>query len=296
MENPWGLSGPEFLWLYIGGLLVAGVVTVLLRRRIRSASTQRSHEPLTVDETAFLSGGWVRVVESALANLVERNVIRVQRNGLLYPVSDTTARPESVLEERLVNRITKRQGRPLHYHLASMTNLPEYEAISTSLADKGLYYYGSSRRQVFVAALPLVALLVIGIARWINGINLGFPVGYLTGLLILTVIATLFAMREIKAGPTRAGRQALDERGNAVEAAATAVARHGMRGYPDVTISRLLQEPRRVRSSRSRGSAYAGTSVATYGFFGGGGGDSSGGGGGSSCGGGGGGGCGGGGS
>ncbi|RSM77001.1 TIGR04222 domain-containing membrane protein [Kibdelosporangium aridum] len=294
MTNPWGLSGPEFLWLYIGGLVVAGVATLVLRKRIRSASARRSQEPLTVDETAFLSGGWVRVVESALANLVERNVIRVQRNGLLYPVSDTTAKPESVLEERLVNRITKRQGRPLHYHLTSMTNLPEYEAISTSLAGKGLYYHGSRRRQAFVAALPLVALLVIGIARWINGVNLGFPVGYLTGLLILTVIVTLFAMREIKAGPTSAGRQALGDWGNAVEAAASAVARHGMQGYPDATISRLLREPRRGRPSRSRGSAYAGSSVATYGFFGGGGDVGSGGG--SSCGGGGGGGCGGGGS
>ncbi|MCE7009721.1 TIGR04222 domain-containing membrane protein [Kibdelosporangium philippinense] len=295
MTNPWGLSGPEFLGLYICGLVVACVATLVLRKRIRSGSARRSPEPLTVDETAFIAGGWVRVVESALANLVAHNVIRVQREGLLYPVSDARAKPESTLEERLANRVTKRQGRPLPYHLSSMSNLPEYDAIRRSLAAKGLYYYGSNRRQALVAALPLVVLLVIGIARWINGVNLGFPVGYLTGLLILTVIVTLFAMREIKEGLTSGGKRALDGINRGVDAAA-AVAKDGMQAYPDVTISRLLQEARR-RPSRSRGSTYAGSSFV---FFGGGastcssGGGSSCSSGGSSCGGGG--GCGGGGS
>ncbi|CAM4018950.1 TIGR04222 domain-containing membrane protein [Kibdelosporangium persicum] len=271
MQNPWGLSGPDFIVLYAIGFVIACVATLVLRKRARSAPLAAQHEPLTADETAYLAGGWPRMVESTLADLVERNVIRVQRNGLLYPVADSGFVPESTLEDRLVSRVAGRPGRPLHYHLATLNKLPDYDQVRDDLVRRGLLFDGGTRGRAALAALPLFVLAVIGIARWINGVNLGFPVGYLSMLLILTLVTIVFALRPIKAGPTGAGMRALRDpsRGERSERAVDAVARHGLRAYPDVTISASFRESRVGLRSYDNGSTVSTGAAAGIGWSGG---------------------------
>ncbi|ALG08033.1 TIGR04222 domain-containing membrane protein [Kibdelosporangium phytohabitans] len=262
--NPWGISGPAFLWLYTGGFVVAGAVTLLLRRRIGSLTgAQSASEPLTVDETAILAGGRARVADAAIANLVERGAVRVERSGKLHVVRDSAYRAESALETRLLKDIKTRPGRTADYYRHNAARQPLFHEVEAELVRRGLLVDHVGRGTVFLTALPLVVLLVIGVVRAVNGANLGYPIGYLTVLIILTVVAVALAMRQIKRGPSAAARKLLSRGGHASSGAAALVARGGLAAYPDPVIASHIWAPgprrkARVRPRSGSDSGYAG--------------------------------------
>lgn len=263
MDNPWGISGPGFLWLYVGGLAVASVATVLLRRRAKSAGATDTREPLTIDEIAYLAGGRGRVVEWAFANLVDKGAVRVERSGQLHAVRGSAYRPVSAVEVRALEHVAARPGRKMDYYWPRVTRLPVFDELESALKRRGLMAFGVGRGAVFLAATPLVVLLVIGVVRAVNGARLGYPIGFLVALLVLTCVVIGFAMRGIGNGPTPAGRRVLRHGGH-VGGAAALVARNGMAAYPDPLVSHLLTTPAwRLPSRRIAGGGAAGGSV-TY--------------------------------
>ncbi|MBP2330853.1 uncharacterized protein (TIGR04222 family) [Kibdelosporangium banguiense] len=297
MNHPWGISGPAFIWLYIGAFGLALVALLVMRRVRRSGSIGRTgSEPLTVEETAYLSGGWPRMVESAIAGLVSRNVIRVQRTGYIYKVSGTDHRPESELEELVVGAVDGRAGQTVGQIQRKLAGDPMFDRVLSSLEERGLAYRGG-RAWAWLSTAPLLVLFAVGAVRWVNGVNLGFPVVYLGLLLILTLVVIIFAVQPVKPGITKAGRKVLAERGSSAGTAAL-VAVGGLGAYPDRDTARVLRKRHRDRGSDSGGATVAFWGASSFPDSASGGvssgcGGSSGGGG---CGGGGGGGCGGGGS
>src|SRR5690242_14110330 len=112
MGHPWGISGPGFIWLYILGLVVFGLLTLGLRRRLRTVgkASATAWQSLTTDELAVLAGGRPRLIESALAGLIERGAVRVERQGKLHPTTGVEYQPQSGLELQLLSKIRKRPG------------------------------------------------------------------------------------------------------------------------------------------------------------------------------------------
>nr|WP_083466242.1 TIGR04222 domain-containing membrane protein [Kibdelosporangium sp. MJ126-NF4]CEL14646.1 hypothetical protein [Kibdelosporangium sp. MJ126-NF4]CTQ96725.1 hypothetical protein [Kibdelosporangium sp. MJ126-NF4] len=251
MGNPWGISGPAFLWLYSGGLVLAGIITLALRRRAWSTGTANLTEPLTVDEMAFAAGGRTRMVESAIANLVDHGAVRIERSGQLHAVAESPYRPESELEERLVGDITQRPGRMMDYYQRRAMRLPLYDQVRDGLERRGLYVRDVGRGALFLAASPLAVLLVIGVVRAVNGASLGYPIGYLTMLIILTGVALGFALRPVRRGPVPQARKVLRGGGHTGTSAAALVARGGMVAYPDPLISQLFRAPQRRTAAQS---------------------------------------------
>jgi uncharacterized protein (TIGR04222 family) len=84
MNEPWGISGPQFVALYVVALIVATIVTFVWRSRSRNAVVPPGQPPLTPEQIAFLAGGPNRMVDAALAALIEREAIRTVRGGRLH--------------------------------------------------------------------------------------------------------------------------------------------------------------------------------------------------------------------
>ena len=81
MTDPWGISGPDFVVLYVtlivAVLLVRLVVTGVARAWGRRPGRAQPGPPPTVYQLAYLAGGADRAVDAAIAALVERGQLRV---------------------------------------------------------------------------------------------------------------------------------------------------------------------------------------------------------------------------
>ena len=81
MADPWGISGPDFVVLYIAllgaVLLIRVIVSGIVTSRAMRADAVAPGPPPTVYQLAFLAGGPDRAVDAAVAALVERGQLRV---------------------------------------------------------------------------------------------------------------------------------------------------------------------------------------------------------------------------
>jgi uncharacterized protein (TIGR04222 family) len=276
--------------IYLVALLVPLVVGVAwsastrLPKR-RDADTER---PLTVYELAYLAGGGTRVVEAAIAALVERGVLRTSSDGT---VRATGTVPSDPLESAVVGAAT---GRTAWSVVRRVRLSAAVMALAGALERRGLVVPTSRVRLIHRTALWMyLVLLVAGVGTMATLLVLDRPIGPLPVLILANVVACLvgvrFSRKYVAARNTTQGwatlsRERRRERNSvAVTSAAAAVAVGGLAMYPDEEIGNALM-PATPAYGDSGG-----------GFFGGdGGGHSCGGGGSGACGGGGGGGCGGG--
>src|SRR4051812_44298977 len=100
MNDPWGISGPDFVVLYIAllgaGLLIRVIVSGVVSSRALRADDGRPVPPPTVYQLAFLAGGPDRAVDAAIAALVDRGQLRVNS---YKQVSQAGTRPSEPLEQ-----------------------------------------------------------------------------------------------------------------------------------------------------------------------------------------------------
>ncbi|QUF06812.1 TIGR04222 domain-containing membrane protein [Actinosynnema pretiosum subsp. pretiosum] len=307
MMRPWGLSGPEFLELYWIALGVALALAVLTRWWLRGTRGADPAAALTLPELAYLVGGPLRAAEVATAALLDAGALRPGRNRTVSRVKG--ARPGNPVEAAVLADAARYERRTLPLLLTSVADGPAVREVERRLVLAGLLISPErARKWLRIGVLPMLLVALVGVVRWVNGVRIDAPVGWLTLQLLLTavlvfVLGTRFLPRRTARGValvadarTRGlvgGWGAFGPTSPAVEA----VLFHGFSAHPDAEVRNAVRPTARSRSWASSGGGTAG--VAYYGGFDGGGSGSSGGGdggGGGGCGGGGGGGCGGGGS
>jgi uncharacterized protein (TIGR04222 family) len=243
--HPWGLSGPEFLWLYTAGLVVALAVAIGLRlaaRRPRLAEPPGRPSP---EELGFLAGGPQHAVQVAVARLVDTGVVRVDRRGTLtsmagggqtgYPLGD------AVLAELTAPRKVSTVA-------GKLAGGPVVTEIGESLVRRGLIVHPARAvRTRRLVPILLYVLFVIGVVRWINGMVNDLPTGYLTFLLAPTLVASLYLSSRVTSAPkarTVHGDRVVAEvkaRGQAADPLER-VAVSGLPAYPDNELSRALTD------------------------------------------------------
>ena len=184
--HPWGLSGPDFLWLYTVGLVAGLVVAVGTRMRVRRPRLAEPPGHLDVTELGFLGGGPVNAIQVAVARLSAAGLVRVNRGGEVSLNSDATATgnplDDAVLAQldrpRMVAAIARRK--PVE---------DEVTAIGESLVRRGLLVAPSAAIRVRrFGPVLLYVVFAVGVVRWINGAANDLPVGYLTFLLAATLM------------------------------------------------------------------------------------------------------------
>jgi uncharacterized protein (TIGR04222 family) len=315
--EPWGISGPAFAWLFVALLIMPLIVRGFLRsaiKRTNNASVTYGR-PLSIYHLAFLAGGPKRTVETVIAALVDRGQLRVNSKKKLKAVG---ALPIDPLERVVAESANDAVGSSPTGVMNWVRSSSQLKTLTAELEAQGLLVPAGKQRMVRRTVFFLyLAVFALGIARWVNGVQLDRPVGLLTaelvgGFIVCLIIAPLSTARAIKAGPqlTSAGKAYLARaraeqspqarsRNHAVAdpqgysqhsqgmpqnallvGAAAAVAFGGLAMYPDPEISEaLMRQPIMGGGGSSGGGDSSGSSGCSSG---------------SSCGGGGGGGCGGG--
>ncbi|HEV8561548.1 MAG TPA: TIGR04222 domain-containing membrane protein [Actinophytocola sp.] len=210
MDQPWGLSGPQFLALYAmgfaGALVVMFVVQALLARvgpRGVGADVR-----LDVYEAAYLAGGPHRLVDTAVAALALRDKVLVNRRGRLTPVEGAT--PNDPVEAAVGGVVRQTMSRGAVHR--RMRNHPAVLAIDERLRSQGLLLDGSRARLWRLAVVLPVAVFLVGVVRAINGMNLHRPTGNLLVLLSLSFVVVFWVLARrlaVRYRPSSAGRAAL---------------------------------------------------------------------------------------
>lgn len=200
MNQPWGLSGPQFLSLYAAAvaasvLLTAMVWAVLRRGRVEDAAPD-------VYTLAVVSGGTARVVDTAVHALLEGGHLRVNRSHVIS-VCDTDA-PDEPVQRAVLDCLKHVRSTNLAGVRRLSGKAEAVRRVGTQAARNGFLLSAARRRAAKAAVLPQVAVLGVGVARLVNGIRLGRPVGFLVLALIADlVLIALSAARTPRT--TRAG-------------------------------------------------------------------------------------------
>ncbi|WET82050.1 TIGR04222 domain-containing membrane protein [Amycolatopsis sp. QT-25] len=235
MEDTWGIPGPTFLAIY-GALLVFPLVVglgwtiaVKLGRKAPRAAG-RGPEP-TVYELAYLAGGPDRVVDTAIAALVDRGTLRVSSAKQLQLTGSEPADP--------IERAVAKGARP-GYNATTrgirdrLRMSGPMQALAKGLEDRGLVVADRAPRIRQVVFFLYLAVLVLGVARLVAGISGDHPVGFLIALLVAAGFATLVA-RAVK--NKRSGPRPTGEGDRILHRARSAHGRERKRGIPDATAS-----------------------------------------------------------
>src|SRR5437588_10163868 len=89
VNEPWGMSGPQFLaayWLVLALAVGYALVSRWLVRRAAGPARDGEGTALGLHEVAYRAGGPRRVAEAAVARLVESGALRPARRGTVQVV------------------------------------------------------------------------------------------------------------------------------------------------------------------------------------------------------------------
>lgn len=307
MEDTWGIPGPTFLAIYAALLvlpLVVGLLwTISVKLGHKAPRATVSGPAPTVYELAYLAGGPDRVVDTAIAALVDRGTLRVSSSKKLQLAGPEPADP--------IEKAVARSAKPGHNSTTRgirdrLRMSGPMQALAKDLEARGLVAVDKTPQIRQVVFSIYLGALILGVVRLIAGIASDHPVGFLIFLVIVAGIATLLARaarnKRVGPRPTGEGDRILHRARSAhgrerkrgipnqpsmgggalLGGAAAAVAFGGLALYPDEELSAALIPPPLSGGFGGGGSSGGGSTCS-----GGGGSSCSGGGGGSSCGGGG---------
>lgn len=179
--NPFDLTGGPFLTLYCVLLIVATVAAILIPYRMRAAGRrQRVTDP---DMLAVLGGGRLRFADALVTRLLARG-------DLSMPTRDSfTVKPGAKGATAAEISILSLSS-PIRWS-AIASRLPGYaEAVERRLTAAGLWISAAEAARIrFWQTLPFMMLIGFGAIKLLVGEARHRPVGFLTGLLVLTLIA-----------------------------------------------------------------------------------------------------------
>ncbi len=295
MDEPWGLTGPQFLGVYAGALLISLVLAQAVRVLLRRGPARKSGR-MDVYTLAAVTGGARRVADTAVHALIESGHLRVGRN---HTITVCDGDPGEAVQREVLACLSPLRNTTMDAVRKIAVARDPVRRIVAGAVEQGLLLDPRRRRSAALAVLLPLAVFAVGIARLVDGIRLGRPVGLLVLFLILTVpVIVVLAIRtprrtwagrkvvneaERRDGSGRRDYAALDSNGARVPSVVLGVATLGIAGVSDAALRSALYGSVAASTGSGAGSGYAGSGCGTAGSCG------SGGGCGSSCGGGGGG-------
>lgn len=251
MDEPWGLTGPEFMQLYWIAVAFAVVVVIVAKVRSRSVAQPQPGDrgDLSPYDLALLAAGPTRVEHTALAGLLAGGAVRVSRGG---KISRTVGGPGPAdpVQEFVYARFRK-AGKlgPLGF-----ANSPLGRQMIDTLDQRG--FITSMHRAARLRRVHWLFLVIIGVglARLVNGLQLERPVEDLTFALVVTLVIWIVCrliLGTAKSRITPRGREALDyHRTQSPRMAATGamvgfavlgpIALYGLTAFPDEELNEIL--------------------------------------------------------
>ena len=185
IRNPLNFTGPEFLGFYLLVVSAALVLAFILRWYLRKPAWQEPDVSSSLDayEIAYLVGGSNRATDTAIVSLVQREHLQ----PLTHSFELGTALPsDSEPLECAIAQAVEQSGRPsqIRQSVISATSL-----IGERLQNLGLIVNSSQAQVVqFLSALPVFAVLLLGMVKIGVGVSRHKPVGFLMILCLITAV------------------------------------------------------------------------------------------------------------
>jgi len=219
MNQPWGLSGPQFLWIYGAGMaaFVAAPLLLVLLARTFGTSVRGTEPILDAYQVGYLARGPQRAAEVVIGELTASGALRVDSTGKITQASPAElaawsatcphgiavhAVPDGLSTQKVQRRLAKDPG---------------IVAIGARLRAERLLMTRSWVIAVLVTSATLwLALMIAGALRLAEGSHNHRPTGYLGGLYFWTVLLGLYSvlwLRRLQPIRTRAGAEYLKRLG-----------------------------------------------------------------------------------
>lgn len=191
-SDTWGISGPDFLRIYVGAIALAVVAAIVLRLLATRENSATPIQPPTPAEVAYLHGGAERAVYSSLAGLRAVGVVDV---GNLKELVVTGPAPVGLT--RLDHAVYEAAGR--HVQASRLAEEAGVRSALTTLDDDvrraGWLLDGDARAKLRLGSYLVLAVVVLGVVRMGAGLANDKPVATLLLLVILAVVAWLLLRR-----------------------------------------------------------------------------------------------------
>jgi uncharacterized protein (TIGR04222 family) len=210
--DTWGISGPQFLLIYLVLLAVAVLAVVLVRRWVLAADGAAAPARLDLYEIAELNGGGALVATTAVSSLLRKGGLASSSRRRSQParlVAGTAPGPDAhPVEWAVYQQVAAGPNRRLRDVQAALEGSTALAAVRQRLRLGGLAPTPEQRARCRAAVLWFLPLLALGVARVVAGRANGRPVGFLVALLAVTVVvAAVLVVRVPNA--TELGRRTL---------------------------------------------------------------------------------------
>lgn len=194
------LRGGEFLKWYAVCFALAFVASLVWPRVARAQGSRRMMPLTDRYDIAFLGGGGDRVVDAALAALYSLKLVNVdgsQSPAKLWAEADMPI-PEDLheVEVRVLKAVPERDKvSPAEVRKALQ---PMMQEMQERLAEARVLESGPGLRRLrWLAALPLVVVMLVGMAKVYVGMSRDRPVGFLVVFLIFSMVILLWRVSHL---------------------------------------------------------------------------------------------------
>ena len=222
MNQPWGLSGPQFLWIYGAGMaafFAAPLLVALLARASGTASSRAAALVLDAYEVGYLAGGAERAAEVVIGELAASGALRVDSAGQISQADPadlatwSATCPHGIAAQAIPDGLSAQEVR------RRLAKDPGIVAIGARLRAERLLIARSWFIAARVTALALwLALILAGALRLAEGAHNHRPIGDLKALYVWTVLLGLYSLLlqkrlQLHTARTRAGSSYLKRLG-----------------------------------------------------------------------------------
>ncbi|MEQ2007585.1 MAG: TIGR04222 domain-containing membrane protein [Limisphaerales bacterium] len=193
IHSPFELFGPEFLWFYLGCILVGLVAGALVRRRLRNVDGEAPSAAKELDPyaVAHLVGGEAAAVNAALTSLVQRDIVSVTGDEARVRVLSPLPADAHPLESAIHTLAPAEDGVGV-VQLREKLAL-QLKRIGTGLEARGWLLAESQARRAMLVPFSIAAVvLALGAAKSVVGLWRHRPIAMLVTMAVIAAI--LFAV------------------------------------------------------------------------------------------------------
>ena len=204
--DTWGIPGPTFLVLYLAAIAVLAVAAYLHRRTLFAGDPRLDVERLAPENIAYLNGRERLAVYTAMGPLRAAGAIGGGDGSTLVqtsPLPDGASPLTSAVYYAAGRRIRAREILSDTWVVSALGDL------RADLERNGLATTAGQRRTARRWAIPAAVLVLLGIARLIDGIGNGKPVGFLVPSIFTAIIVMIVTLGAASSVRTRAAARGL---------------------------------------------------------------------------------------
>lgn len=205
--DTWGISGPDFLGVFIFMAVVALAVAIAARQAVLRGGPSDGFATLDAQRAAYLNGGPQLAIYASLGFLRQAGAIGAGPGRMLVTTGPLPAGATPLDRAIHLAAARKISARGLR-HVSGVERA--LATLRQSLEDAGLAATPAMRSRARLAGvLPLAAVEALGIVRIVAGVANGKPVGFLI-LATLAVSVALVVMLVVRVPlASAAGRRAI---------------------------------------------------------------------------------------